>query len=59
MMGCGPINGEAGFLIDGPDWHAPIREEFMMIDAAAHECSLDPRCRGFSLHCVGWRRRAL
>jgi hypothetical protein len=37
-----------GFLIDGDSAKAPIREEFMLIDAAAHECSLDPRCRGFT-----------
>ena len=45
----------AGFLIDGAAGtpRAPFREEFMTVEAAAHECSLEPRCRGFtfsSLH---------
>ena len=42
---------QAGFLIDGAPGsaRAPYREEFMMVDAAAYECSLEPRCRGFTL----------
>ena len=33
----------AGFLIDGEPGsaRAPYREEFMLLDAAAHECSLE------------------
>ena len=41
----------AGFLIDGPEGsaRAPIGTNFVTVEAAAHECSLDPRCRGFTL----------
>ena len=41
----------AGFLIDGAPGsaRAPYREEFMLLDAAAHECSLERKCRGFTL----------
>ena len=40
----------AGFLIDGAPGsaRAPFREEHMLVEGAAHECSLDPRCRGFT-----------
>ena len=40
----------AGFLIDGEPGsaRAPYREEFMLLDAAAHECSLEVKCRGFT-----------
>lgn len=42
---------QSGFLIDGAPGtpEAPYREGFMMVDAAAHDCSLEPRCRGFTL----------
>ena len=41
----------ASFIIDGAPGsaRAPFHEEFMMVEAAAHECSLEPRCRGFTL----------
>ena len=53
----------AGFLIDGPEGsaRAPIGTNFVTVEAAAHECSLDPRCRGFTLSAshmqVGRRRK--
>lgn len=40
-----------GFIIDGAPGtaRAPFREEFLTVEAAAHECSLAPACRGFTL----------
>ena len=35
-----------GFLLGGT---APLREAFLMVGAAADWCSLEPRCRGFTI----------
>ena len=35
-----------GFLLAGTE---PLREAFLMVDAAADWCSLEPRCRGFTI----------
>ena len=35
-----------GFLLDNGE---PLREAFLMVDAAADWCSAEPRCRGFTL----------
>ena len=37
------------FTVPGFLTSAPFREEFMLVDAAAHECSLLTQCRGFTL----------
>lgn len=41
----------SGFLISGQagSERAPLWESFITIDSAAHQCSVEPRCRGFTL----------